>query len=164
MKLNVQPLFTGEREQLLIDEQLDFSARDFFGSCPFRQPVSVKGTVTAAGGVVLLRAIVGYRFDGQCDRCLDPFSREGTLPIEHVLVTSAEDEDSDELVVLEDFQLDLDELVETDLWLELPSKSLCREDCRGLCPQCGKNLNEGLCGCGKKDIDPRLEALKQALQ
>ena len=148
MKLNVQPLFTGEREQLLIDEQLDFSARDFFGSCPFRQPVSVKGTVTAAGGVVLLRAIVGYRFDGQCDRCLDPFSRE----------------DSDELVVLEDFQLDLDELVETDLWLELPSKSLCREDCRGLCPQCGKNLNEGLCGCGKKDIDPRLEALKQALQ
>ena len=120
--------------------------------------------MTAAGGVVLLRAIVGYRFDGQCDRCLDPFSREGTLPIEHVLVTSAEDEDSDELVVLEDFQLDLDELVETDLWLELPSKSLCREDCRGLCPQCGKNLNEGLCGCGKKDIDPRLEALKQALQ
>jgi uncharacterized protein len=48
--------------------------------------------------------------------------------------------------------------------LELPYKSLCREDCRGLCPLCGKNLNEGLCGCNRKSVDPRLAILGQLLE
>ena len=57
----------------------------------------------------------------------------------------------------------LDELVEADLILSLPFKNLCREDCRGLCPICGKNLNEGLCGCRPQTADPRLEILRQLI-
>ena len=59
--------------------------------------------------------------------------------------------------------IDLDELVMSDLLLTLPMKHLCREDCKGLCAQCGKNLNEGDCGCIKKPVDPRLEALRKLL-
>ena len=51
--------------------------------------------------------------------------------------------------------------MEADLILSLPSKVLCREDCRGLCPHCGKDQNEGLCGCKPQAADPRLEALGQ---
>ena len=54
--------------------------------------------------------------------------------------------------------MDLDELVRADLLLELPTKVLCREDCKGLCPKCGKDLNFGPCDC-KKEIDPRWQAL-----
>mgnify|MGYP001091754997 FL=1 len=59
--------------------------------------------------------------------------------------------------------LDLEELARTDILLELPTKVLCSEDCKGLCSQCGKNLNEGECSCEKKQIDPRLAILSQLL-
>ena len=49
------------------------------------------------------------------------------------------------------------------LFLGLPTRDLCREGCRGLCPKCGKNLNEGDCGCDRKEIDPRLAVLKKFL-
>ena len=86
-----------------------------------------------------------------------------SVPVEHVLVTSLNREDNDELILVESQEIDLDELVMSDLLLTLPMKHLCREDCKGLCAQCGKNLNEGDCGCKKKPVDPRLEALRKLL-
>ena len=62
---------------------------------------------------------------------------------------------------MEEFQDERE--VEADLILSLPFKNLCREDCRGLCPICGKNLNEGLCGCRPQTADPRLEILRQLI-
>ena len=62
-----------------------------------------------------------------------------------------------------DDQIDLNELLREQFYLALPMKPLCREDCRGLCPQCGTNLNSGECSCAPAWEDPRLAALK-ALQ
>ena len=59
--------------------------------------------------------------------------------------------------------IDMDELVMTDVTLELPFQLLCREDCKGLCPVCGADLNETTCNCNTKQIDPRLEKLKMLL-
>lgn len=94
---------------------------------------------------------------------MDSFSRPYQMPVEHILVTSLNNEENDDFVLLDNYQLKLDELVETDILLELPSKNLCREECRGLCPMCGKNLNEGLCGCHSETTDPRLEILRQLI-
>ena len=57
-------------------------------------------------------------------------------------------------------ELDLNELVREQILLSLPEQTLCREDCEGLCQNCGADLNEGDCGCGDEDIDPRWAALK----
>ena len=57
--------------------------------------------------------------------------------------------------------LDLNALLWEEFSLALPVKPLCRPDCRGLCPKCGKNLNEGACGCSSDEGDPRLAALRQ---
>ena len=57
----------------------------------------------------------------------------------------------------------VDDLVEEDLILDQPSKVLCSEECRGLCPMCGKDLNEGSCDCRRETVDPRLAALQQLL-
>ena len=58
---------------------------------------------------------------------------------------------------------DLEDIVRTVFVLNLDSKLLCKEDCKGLCPQCGKNLNDGPCNC-RKELDPRFAALKQLLE
>ena len=65
-------------------------------------------------------------------------------------------------MLLEDGCLDLDELFTTALVLSMDSKHVCSEDCKGLCPTCGTDLNQGPCGC-RKEIDPRLAALAQLL-
>ena len=163
MNYSLKPLFMGDVSVVPVTEQLDLSGQEVQGIHPFVQPVTVTGTVEYVEGVVTLRADVQYRFDGVCDRCAEPYQRAETLAISHVLVTSLNDESNEDFVLLKDFQLPLDELVTTDLLLSLPMKSLCREDCRGLCPQCGHNLNEGLCGCRQETVDPRLAALKDLL-
>ena len=61
-------------------------------------------------------------------------------------------------------KLDLQELVLEDLLLDMPGQLLCKEDCKGLCHLCGKDLNEGPCTCGEPATDPRLEVLRQLLQ
>ena len=58
---------------------------------------------------------------------------------------------------------DAGELVREDIILSLPYRFLCREDCKGLCPVCGKNLNTGSCGCRSGKVDPRLEILKKLI-
>lgn len=163
MLLQLKPLFMGEIASFPIDVQLDLSDVEFQGMYPFVQPVKVEGEATETAGIVTLRMTIAYRFDGQCDRCAQPYSRDGELPAEHILVAALDDEENDDYVLLDNFRLPIDELVTADLLLGLPSKNLCRKDCRGLCPRCGKNLNEGLCGCRSDTADPRLEALRQLI-
>jgi uncharacterized protein len=62
--------------------------------------------------------------------------------------------------VLQGDELDLNELAREQILLSLPEQMFCREDCRGLCPACGKDLNDGECDCGSDEIDPRWAALK----
>ena len=58
---------------------------------------------------------------------------------------------------------DIDEQLKEELEMAFPIRFLCKDDCRGLCQRCGKNLNEGECGCNTKEIDPRLAPLKDLL-
>lgn len=67
------------------------------------------------------------------------------MNFEHILVHELAGEDEEEFIVCGDYTLDLDELVAMDILLELPTRILCREDCKGLCPKCGTNLNESTC-------------------
>jgi uncharacterized protein len=67
-------------------------------------------------------------------------------------------EDTDE-VIFDGKKIDLDPIVREQVLLALPMSAVCREDCKGLCAQCGQNLNEKLCGCEQKVIDPRLAPL-----
>ena len=164
MLLQCRPLFMGEEKTLPIDTKLDFSQVEYQGAYPLTDPVNVTGAVTVRAGVVQLSARAAFTFHGRCDRCLTPFTETYDIPLEHTLVATLEDEENDDYILLDQYRLDLDDLVLADVLLELPYKSLCREDCRGLCPLCGKNLNEGLCGCNRKSVDPRLAVLGQLLE
>lgn len=164
MLLQCRSLFMGEVNRLPIDTELDFSQVEFQGMHPFSEPVRVVGEITVRAGVVQLAAHATFVFHGRCDRCLSSFERTYDVPLEHTLVATLEDEENDDYILLDQYQLDLADLTMADILLELPYKNLCREDCQGLCPMCGKNLNEGLCGCTRKSVDPRLAVLGQLLE
>ena len=72
-----------------------------------------------------------------------------------------ENEDNDEIVLLENGQADVEDLARTAFLLGMDTKTLCSEDCKGLCPVCGKNLNRGECTCLEKKVDPRMEILRK---
>jgi uncharacterized protein len=79
------------------------------------------------------------------------------------LVNTTED-DGEDYIELADGKLELEETAIEQLMMEFPMKELCSPDCKGLCPKCGKDLNEGECGCVKKEIDPRLAILQKLLE
>jgi len=104
-----------------------------------------------------------------CSRCLDPYRLAVDADFDQrYLPASAASTDPDREVQEDDLetsyysddQIDLAELMREQFYLALPMKPLCRDECRGLCPQCGTNLNTGACDCSPVWDDPRLAALK----
>ncbi len=99
-----------------------------------------------------------------CDRCLEPVKVSFALSIEEELDMNQSEEERvealDEQPYISGYNLDPDQLVRNELMLNLPMKVLCREDCKGICGQCGKNLNQGACGCADQPRDPRMAAIQ----
>ncbi len=140
--------FPVEPEAVTADPRLRFSE------------ISVSGAIENRAGIVKLALEDVVTLFTECDRCTRPIERELRFETEHLLVEEKTHEDNDYLLVVTDDELDIDELVLDSLMLSLPSKQLCKDDCKGLCPRCGKDLNEGPCGCPEKEPDPRLMKLK----
>ncbi len=163
MKMNIRQLFdiTGEKQSLAL--HFDFREEELYGGYPFQSPVELSGEIENRAGVVRLVFCVKFSLNLVCDRCLEAFVRNEELHFSHILVQKLDSNSDEDYVLCPNGELDLDELVRTDVLLELPSKVLCKEDCKGLCSQCGQNLNFGSCKCEKKEIDPRLAVLSQLL-
>ena len=162
MRLNLRPILHVPGASLPFDFPLDLSGLDFYGERPFAHPVRVSGTVRNMADALLLEGHARTALELVCDRCLKPFRRELDLPVETLLAETLEDEENDEIVLLTDGEADLDEIFTTALVLSMDVKHLCSEDCKGLCPTCGADLNQGPCGC-RKEPDPRFAALAQLL-
>lgn len=162
MIIDLEPIFNIEGESCDFDYPLDLSGESFVGFEPFKTPIKVKGIVANRTGVVEIKAVASFVLDIACDRCAKELKVPLNIDINHTLVKDLNDDDNFELLLIDEFQFDLDTLVTEDIFLNLPAKFLCSEDCKGLCPACGSDLNEGKCSC-KKAIDPRLEVLAQLL-
>ncbi len=162
MILDLEPIFNNEGMVKQFDYELNLSEQELNGSKPFASPVKLSGHVGNYTGIVELHATADFTLETACDRCAKPISLPLATKIFHTLVTSLNDETNDELLLVNELRFDLDELITEDIFLDLPSKFLCREDCKGICPMCGSDLNDGSCSC-EKEVDPRLAALKQLL-
>lgn len=159
MMIDLESLLEGGCERLTLDESFDLSDETLDGVFPFTTPVRVRGDVVNRAGIVTMEAAATGVMHFVCDRCAAEAERTLSVPMEHILVSALQSEDdADRYILVPDGKLDLRQLTLEDIFLSLPSKLLCSEDCKGICPTCGKNLNEGPCGC-KKEVDPRLAAL-----
>ena len=112
---------------------------------------------------------VKTRLELPCSRCLEPFTTpvEAAFDLRYVpqslnagLDEREIEEDDLSTAYYENDEIDLGQLMREQFFLALPMKPLCRDDCLGLCPVCGTNLNRGTCQCKRTWDDPRLAALK----
>jgi uncharacterized protein len=108
-----------------------------------------------------------------CSRCLDPYrmSVDAVFDMRYLPASDAAVEDEREVMeedvdtsVYRDDQIDVNEVLREQFYLALPMKPLCRDDCAGLCPQCGTNLNGGTCSCAPQVEDPRLAPLRKLMK
>ena len=162
MFIELKQVFENEGTSLPFSALIDLSDVEQRGQKLFVAPVSVTGEFINKLGVVSFEATAQFTYRAPCDRCAEPVEREYSLPIHHGLVTALNNEDNDDFLVVENMKLDVDELVRSDVLLSLPTKFLCKSDCKGLCSKCGANLNLGPCNC-KKEVDPRLSALLELM-
>ena len=165
MLLGLSKIIDCPGQSIPFSVSVDLSDLCYGVSYPVSEPVLAQGTVRNTAGVLMMEGKVRTTIHGICDRCAGEFDRKVEFPIDVVLVTElASEENEDEWVFpLEGDSADLDDIVRTVFVLNLDSKLLCKEDCKGLCPKCGKNLNDGPCNC-QKELDPRFAALKQLLE
>ena len=163
MLLNVQRIINAPGERIAFQFHLDLSDVDFGGLYPAQDPVVVTGEVRNIAGMLLLSFTAGTTLKSVCDRCLKTFDNPRQVSCEYMLAQQVENGDSDEIVLLEDGAVDVGELARTAFVLGMDSKTLCSEDCKGLCPRCGADWNLGPCSC-KKEPDPRLAALASLLE
>lgn len=162
MRLNLQPIIHVPGASLSFDFTLDLSGEEFFGEHPISRPVQVTGSVKNIADVLVLEGQASSLLDYTCDRCMVQFSREKTVRLSYMLAEQLEGEEEDDIILLEDGEVDLGDLAYTAFVLNMDTKHLCSEDCKGLCPGCGANLNQEPCRC-KKQADPRWAALEQLL-
>ena len=165
MLLGLSKIIDSPGASVSFSTSMDLSDLCYGVSYPVTEPVKAEGTVRNTAGVLMMKGVITTCIHGVCDRCASDFDRDIEVPIDVVLVTEmANEENEDEWVFpLEGDSADLDDIVRTVFVLNLDSKLLCKEDCKGLCHRCGKNLNDGPCNC-QKELDPRFAALKQLLE
>lgn len=164
MLLDLRRLFLEEGKSVSFEEQMPNTEEKLWKGHPIASPITLSGMVRNRAGIVTLEYTARFRFHSQCDRCCAGVDREMTYRFTHDLLRQLENEDDDGYIVIPDGMLETEELACSDISLELPTKVLCSEECKGLCPKCGKNLNEGSCSCPAKEVDPRFAKLLQLLE
>ena len=164
MKLDLSQVAREPGAVLPFERELDLSPVEWSGQRPFANAVHITGRVRNMAGAMVLNARLSCVLSLVCDRCARPFEREKTVEYETLLASELANGESDDIVLLDaDGALDLDALMEEVFLLEMDTKNLCSEDCKGLCPGCGADLNRESCRC-KKEIDPRLAKLARLLE
>lgn len=143
---------------------LDLHDLQFGSCCPLQTPVTASGIIRNTAGVLMATGSITAHLNAVCDRCAGEYEEDIELPLNVVLATELADEDHEDegIFPLEGNGADMDEIVRTVFILNMDTKFLCSDDCKGLCCGCGVNLNHEACKC-QKEIDPRFAALQQLL-
>lgn len=128
-------------------------------------PIKFKGEIFKVDGEFLVNARLWYDYNSHCDRCLQPSTEKIKINISGKLAIKNgvfdEEDGYDEFLYLDDEGvLDISQFILSETEGSLPMKFLCDEDCKGLCSQCGIDLNKNTCDCENNSIDPRFEKLK----
>jgi uncharacterized protein len=160
MKVQISDIISGKDRNKKIDYEFQIPQFDFegdkiksAGSC------EVVGMISSDSDILILNAKIKVNLEMICSRCLDTFIYPIDIDIEERFTINSKSQDEEAIVVIDDV-LDITEVVETSIISTLPIKRICKEDCKGLCQECGCNLNSNTCSCNKEDVDIRFESLR----
>lgn len=165
MKLDISDVISCENKE--VAKEVPIETESFvskLGRFPITGKAPVKLTIANRENRHLLVSGEGdVQISIPCSRCLEEvltdihFVIEKKIPLGGAGSDEEEMEDSD---CLTGFHLDTDRLIYGEILVNWPMKVLCKEDCRGICKVCGRNLNKGECGCQRTELDPRMAAIQ----
>ena len=170
MKIRIEDITAQAKDLTFAEPEQEINR--ILGQGPIREyhlegPVEVSVSFYRAGTELFFSGSLKTRTGAVCARCAEDFDAPGNRPFRFVLSPKAIGYDADslraedlEFSLYEGDEVDLSPLIREQVLLALPTRPLCREDCRGLCPHCGINLNHSTCDCRVENLDPRLEALR----
>lgn len=165
MKVDIRTLENGVYS---FDFEANLEALELAGHDSFMRPVGVKSTVEKSEGSILVTSRVVARLSLECDNCLKDFESELKDDFQLLYTTdkllASSDDEMVRLISDSTHEIDLTEGVRDSLLLAMPMKITCSQDCKGLCPQCGQDLNIADCSCQPDRIDPRWDALKKLVE
>ncbi len=160
----------GEKMSLVWEEPIDSFGDLTAWGLRLQQPVAVSLVVTNLGNRIAVGGHAHCEFEAECSRCLErfPTSLEVEISEQFLLAgrptsdeADSDGEEEEDLPVLDGDGIDGTELVTAAVISQLPMQPLCSPGCKGLCPDCGENLNIAPCRCTGNKVDPRLAALEE---
>ena len=167
MRIELENLEGGKSEFAHVYQPEDLNPVD--ERISLTEPATVTGKVRLAGNEVFVNGHVNAQARVECDRCLQPVDAPVDADFKLDYITGSEYESGSvaelteaemSVAVFDGQAIDVDEIVKEQVVLAVPTRMLCREDCKGICPECGTDRNTGSCSCTTEDIDPRWAALK----
>ena len=161
MKINILPLLRGEKDNIpfcFTDDMRGFSPDITEGS------YKAEGKVKNFSGYMLLEGEVDMHFTAVCGRCSKSTEHTLKAAFSRPVAQRLNEEDDDYIIAEENGDVDIAEAVSEAVYMEMPVRFLCKEDCKGLCPMCGTDLNDSSCSCVEKKEDPRLNKLRELLK
>ena len=165
MLMNLTDVFTSEGKVKKTSQTYDAGSVSYMGeSYPVVDKSDVSLTFTNIGtGRILLEGEMSLTVDIPCDRCLQSVKVPIGVSFTHEIAAPNEEgvpSEEEEQCFMSGYELDTDTLINNEILINMPVKVLCKEECKGICPVCGQNLNEKECGCDTFVPDPRMAAIK----
>ena len=143
------------------------------GDCEFFQPLDIRLGIRRIGRMVAVEGRFSTKVRMNCNRCLKAFvsilKSRFNLTYTHEMPPQKESAGDDGvelraeemgLILFKGEEIDMRDAVQSEIVMAIPIQPLCAKDCKGLCPQCGSDLNAGDCGCKRQSVDPRFAVLK----
>ena len=164
MQICLSELFNHIDEPKTYEIPVEFDTVTVLGETyPVTEKQSVSLTLIHLGKKkIQMNAEIQMTLEIPCGRCLEPVSVPFVISVDQQLELSDTPdqvtEDSDEPYI-DGYLLDVDALVRNELFVHMPLRVLCKEDCKGICKRCGTNLNLGTCDCDATELDPRMAAI-----
>ncbi|MBV4414904.1 YceD family protein [Clostridium tyrobutyricum] len=161
MKLDISDLlnkeiFTKKLDIILKDDSF-YDGKEHIG---ILSPIRLLANLEKTDHMITLKGKVSGVLELTCSRCLKKFAHAINININERFTDKKIVDCDEDIFFINDGYIDITQIIENNIILALPIKRLCKENCKGLCPECGTNLNDSICNCKENNIDPRWEKLK----
>jgi len=161
MVINVSEILKVYGAKVNVDGDISLPETAFLGEdFVFTTPMHVVGNIVNNGKALELNADCSGSMKVHCARCTKEIEEKIEFSVNELLMKDdGEDVGDEDIVLFEGYSIDITDIVINHFLMNVSGKYLCDDDCKGLCPVCGRNLNEGECGCDNTVIDPRWAGL-----
>lgn len=166
MILDLSDIIKNENGQKVVDVLLELAPIEFMGEeYILKCPVKVDGAITNNSKNLELKAKVSGTVGVRCARCAKDFDTEFNFDVDEILVRDETGTvDDPDIIAFAGYEVELDPIIVDNFLMNIEGRYLCSEDCKGLCPICGCDLNVEECSCEKETIDPRWAALAEIMK